>query len=70
VQAINFVSSNQLAGVVPTAFLRSPVTAQVLVETGDPMGETLVQGRFACGSYREDGLRLNSKVTLPRCMFR
>ena len=34
----NFVSSTQLTAIVPANLLRGPVTAQVLVETGDIMG--------------------------------
>ena len=34
-----FVSSTQLTAVVPAALLANPVTAQVLLETGDPMGD-------------------------------
>jgi hypothetical protein len=34
-----FVSSTQLAAVVPAALLADPITAQVLLETGDPMGD-------------------------------
>ena len=36
--ATTFVSSTSLTAVVPSAFLSNPVTAQVLVETGDLMG--------------------------------
>ena len=35
-----YVNSTQLTAVVPAALLSNPVTAQVLVETGDPMGDT------------------------------
>ena len=34
-----FVSSTQLTAVVPKALLTEPTTAQVLLETGDPMGD-------------------------------
>jgi hypothetical protein len=34
-----FVSSTQLTAVVPAALLTDPITAQVLLETGDPMGD-------------------------------
>jgi hypothetical protein len=34
-----FVSSTQLTAVVPAALLTDPISAQVLLETGDPMGE-------------------------------
>ena len=34
-----FVSSTQLTAVVPAALLTGPTTAQVLLETGDPMGD-------------------------------
>jgi hypothetical protein len=34
----NFVSSTQLTAVIPAALLAVPVTANVSVETGDPMG--------------------------------
>jgi len=37
--ATTFVSSTQLTAVVPAALLSKPVTAQVLLETGDPMGD-------------------------------
>ena len=33
-----FVSSTELTAVIPAALLANPVTAKVLVETGDPMG--------------------------------
>jgi hypothetical protein len=33
-----FVSSTQITAVVPAALLTDPITAQVLLETGDPMG--------------------------------
>jgi hypothetical protein len=36
--ATTFVSSTQLTGVIPAALLANPVTARVLVETGDPLG--------------------------------
>lgn len=36
--ATTFVSSTTLSAVVPAALLSNPVTAQVLVETGDPEG--------------------------------
>jgi hypothetical protein len=36
--ATSFVSSTMLSAVVPAALLSNPVTAQVLVETGDPEG--------------------------------
>ena len=36
--ATSFVSSNQLTAVIPAALLAHPVTAKVLVETGDPLG--------------------------------
>src|SRR5271167_181684 len=35
-----YINSTQLTAVVPAALLSNPVTAQVLVETGDPMGDT------------------------------
>jgi hypothetical protein len=38
--ATTFVSSTQLTAVVPASFLTTPVTAQVLLETGDPTGDT------------------------------
>ena len=34
-----FVSSTQLTAVVPAALLTAPITAQVFLETGDPMGD-------------------------------
>jgi Galactose oxidase, central domain len=37
--ATTYVSSTQLTVVVPAALLSNPITAQVLVETGDPMGD-------------------------------
>jgi Galactose oxidase, central domain len=37
--ATTFVSSTQLTAVVPSAFLTNPITAQVFVQTGDPMGD-------------------------------
>src|SRR5215469_9735656 len=37
--ATTFISSNQLIAVVPAALLKNVGTAQVLVETGDPMGD-------------------------------
>jgi hypothetical protein len=37
--ATTYVNSTQLTAVVPAALLSNPVTAQVLVETGDPMGD-------------------------------
>jgi len=37
--ATTFVSSTQLTAVVPAALLRNPGTAQVFVQTGDPMGD-------------------------------
>jgi hypothetical protein len=36
--ATTFVNSTTLTAVVPAAFMSNPVTAQVLVETGDPAG--------------------------------
>jgi hypothetical protein len=38
--ATTYVSSTLLTVVVPASLLSNPVTAQVLVETGDPMGDT------------------------------
>ena len=38
--ATTFVSSTQLTAVIPAALLANPVTATVLVETGDPTGST------------------------------
>ena len=35
-----FDSNTKLAAVLPTALLTNPTTAQVFVQTGDPMGET------------------------------
>ena len=37
--AATFISSTQLIAVIPAALLANPVTAQVFVETGDPMGD-------------------------------
>jgi hypothetical protein len=37
--ATTFVSSSQLSAVIPAALLNSFVTAQVFVQTGDPMGD-------------------------------
>jgi hypothetical protein len=37
--ATAFVSTTQLTAVIPAALLNSSVTAQVLVQTGDPMGD-------------------------------
>jgi hypothetical protein len=37
--ATTFVSSTQLSAVIPAALLNSFVTAQVFVQTGDPMGD-------------------------------
>ncbi len=37
--ATTFISSTQLIAVIPAALLENPVTAQVFVETGDPMGD-------------------------------
>ena len=37
--ATTFVSSTQLSAVIPAALLNSSVTAQVFVQTGDPMGD-------------------------------
>jgi len=37
--ATTFVSSAQLSAVIPAALLNSSVTAQVFVQTGDPMGD-------------------------------
>ena len=37
--ATTFVSSTKLTAVVPAALLRNPGTAQVFVQTGDPMGD-------------------------------
>jgi hypothetical protein len=38
--ATTFVSSTELTAVVPASFLTTPVTTQVLLETGDPTGDT------------------------------
>jgi IPT/TIG domain len=35
----NFVSSTQLTALIPAALLSNAVNAQVLVQTGDPMGD-------------------------------
>jgi hypothetical protein len=35
-----FISSTELKAVVPATLLKTPVTAQVFVETGDPQGIT------------------------------
>ncbi len=37
--ATTFVSSTQLTAVIPSALLTKPITAQVFVQTGDPMGD-------------------------------
>jgi len=37
--ATTFVSSTQLTAVIPAALLSNPATAQVFVQTGDPMGD-------------------------------
>ena len=37
--ATTFVSGTQLTAVIPAALLSNPVTAQVFVQTGDPMGD-------------------------------
>jgi len=37
--ATTFVSSTQLTAVIPSALLTNPITAQVFVQTGDPMGD-------------------------------
>jgi hypothetical protein len=37
--ATTYVNSTQLTAVVPAVLLSNPVSAQVLVETGDPMGD-------------------------------
>jgi hypothetical protein len=47
--ATTFVSSTQLTAVIPTALLSNPVTAQVLVETGDPMGDLPLSRSNAVG---------------------
>jgi hypothetical protein len=41
--ATTFVSSTKLTAVVPAALLSNPGTAQVFVETGDPMGDGPLQ---------------------------
>ncbi len=37
--ATTFISSTQLIAVIPAALLVNPVTAQLFVETGDPLGD-------------------------------
>jgi len=37
--ATTFVGAHQLTAIIPDSLLRAAVTAQVLVETGDPMGD-------------------------------
>ncbi len=37
--ATTFVNSTQLTAVIPAALLSSPATAQIFVQTGDPMGD-------------------------------
>jgi hypothetical protein len=37
--ATTFVSSTQLTAVIPSALLSNPLTAEVFVQTGDPMGD-------------------------------
>jgi Ca2+/H+ antiporter len=36
----NYVSSSELRAVIPAALMASPTTANVLVETGDPIGSS------------------------------
>jgi hypothetical protein len=51
--ATTYVNSTQLTAVVPAAMLSAPVTAQVLVETGDPMGD------IALSKSNSVGFRVN-----------
>lgn len=54
--ATTFLSSTQLTAVIPAALLANPVTAKVLVETGDPTGS----GPFAKSNSVEFGVRTTS----------
>lgn len=47
--ATTFVSGTQLTAVVPAALLISPVSAQVFVQTGDPMGDVPLRKSVVAG---------------------
>jgi hypothetical protein len=52
-----FVSSTQLTAVLPESLLSSPITAQVFVLTGDPMGNVPLSKSNVVG-FRVDGRQL------------